>query len=114
MCIRDRGDPRFWIYNFKKYIRSGEMIYITIHNNKICIIPLVKSYFDINVISELFKSKDSPEVQECINLIKQFANKDILSVSPTKANPKDIGDTLERELNIPANSSKLADYKRCV
>lgn len=116
-CYRPKtkkGDPRFWIYNFKKYIRSGEMIYITIHNNKICIIPLVKSYFDINVISELFKSKDSPEVQECINLIKQFANKDILSVSPTKANPKDIGDTLERELNIPANSSKLADYKNLV
>ena len=35
----------------------------------------------------------------------------ILSVSPYKNSPKDVGDTLERELGILPNSKIVADYK---
>lgn len=116
-CYRPKtkkGDPRFWIYGFNKYIRSGEMIYITVYNNQVCIVPLVPHYFDIDVISNFFYTYNSSNVTDCINLIRKFANTDVLSVSPHKSNPKDIGDTLERELNIPANSSVIADYKGVV
>lgn len=108
-----KGDPRFWIYGLKKLLRFNEMIYISVYNNEICIIPLVDELFNPELISEFFESTIS-NVTECITLIKKFANTNILSVSPYTLNSKDIGDTLERELNIPSNSSKLADFKNSV
>lgn len=116
-CYRPKtkkGDPRFWIYGLKKIIRSDELVYITTYNNQVCIIPLVSHFFNINLISKFFKKKDSSNVNYCINLIREFANQDILSVSPFKLNPKDVGDTLEMRLDIPANSSKLADFRGLV
>lgn len=109
-----KGDPRLWIYGLRKLLRSGEMIYLTVYRNQVCVIPLVNNFFTKKTIVEFFKSDTSTIAVECINLIKRFARKDILSVSPTKSSPKDIGDTLERELNISPNSSKLADYKNAV
>lgn len=113
-CYRPKtkkGDPRFWIYGLKKIIRKGELIYITIYNNQVCIIPLVSHYFNIGEISNFFKNDDSSNINDCINILKKLAHQDILSVSPYKLNPKDIGDTLEREFDIPSNSSKLADFR---
>lgn len=113
-CYRPRtkkGDPRFWIYGLKKIIRNDEMLYITTFNGQVTIIPLVEHYFDIDTISKHLKNNDTSHLDECLALIRSFANQDILSVSPTKLNPKDVGDTLERELNINPNVSKLADYK---
>lgn len=116
-CYRPKtkkGDPRFWIYGLRKLLRSGEMIYLTVYNGQVCIIPLVDNYYNISTIQEFFISKSNDILIECINLIKEFANKDILSVSPYKSNPKDIGDTLERELNILPNTNKLADFKNAI
>lgn len=113
-CYRPKtkmGDPRFWIYNFKKKIRPNEMIYITIYNDKVCIIPLVDYYFNENIVNDFFKKDNCEEFYECLNLVKSISHKNIISVSPYKLNPKDIGDTLERELSILPNSSKLADFK---
>lgn len=114
-CYRPKtktGDPRFWIYGFKKKIRTDEMIYITIYKNKVCIIPLVNYYFSEDTLKNFFEEKNKPkEFYECLQLIKSISHKNILSVSPYKLNPKDIGDTLERELSILPNSSKLADFK---
>lgn len=113
-CYRPKtkmGDPRFWIYDFKKKIKSNEMIYITTYNNKVCIIPLVDHYFNENIIKSLFVKQYPKEFYECLRLIKNLFHKNILSVSPYKLNHKDIGDTLERELSILPNSSKLADFK---
>lgn len=113
-CYRPKtkkGDPRFWIYDFKKKIRPNEMIYITIYDGKVCIIPLVDYYFNEEEIKSFFSKCDTKEFFECLTLIKHLSNRNILSVSPYKLNPKDIGDTLERELNILPNSSKLADFK---
>lgn len=104
-----KGDPRFWIYNFKQIIRDNEMIYLTIYNNQICIIPLVKSLFNENLIKKFFENENS-DLNECLNLLKNIMHKNILSVSPFKSHPKDVGDTLEKCLNIKPNSDKHADF----
>ncbi|MBS6500182.1 MAG: hypothetical protein KH415_00865 [Clostridium sp.] len=106
-----KGDPRFWIYGLKKLMRSNEMIYLTTYNGQVCVIPLVDDFFNLSTIENFFSTPKTSVLNECVNLIKVFANQDILSVSPYKSNPKDIGDTLERELKISPNSSKIADFK---
>lgn len=113
-CYRPKtkkGDPRFWIYGLKKLMRNNEMVYLTTYNEQVCIIPLVDHFFDLSTIENFFVTSSNSVLNECIDLIKIFANTDILSVSPYKSNPKDIGDTLERELDISPNSSKIADFK---
>lgn len=112
-CYRPKtkmGDPRFWIYKFKEKIKPNQMIYITVYNNKVCIIPLVEHSFNEKIIKDFFKSYPK-ELYECLNIIKNLFYKNVISVSPHKLNPKDIGDTLERELDILPNSSRLADFK---
>lgn len=113
-CYRPKtkkGDPRFWIYGLKKLMRNNEMVYLTTYNGQVCVIPLVTEFFNISTIKSFFITTSSSVLDECVELIRAFANQDILSVSPYKSNPKDIGDTLERELNISPNSSKIADFK---
>ena len=107
------GDPRFCIYNLRKYIRENEMFYITVYNGDLVVIPLVDSLFDINVIKQFFNfSDENPTKEELIKLLSQLKRKGpVKSVSPFKRNPKDIGGTLERELGILPNSSKIADFK---
>lgn len=107
-----KGDPRFWIYNFKQVIRDSEMIYLTIFNNAVCIIPLVESQFNENVIRKFFMSaQDDSDLNECLSLLKNIMHQNILSVSPYKSYAKDVGDTLEKCLNIKPNSDKHADFK---
>lgn len=108
-----KGDPRFCIYNLKKYIAKDETIYLTVFNKQVIIIPLVHSLFDINIIKQFFNIKEeNPIKDELIHLLTTLKNKGpVKSVSPFKRNPKDVGDTLERELGIIPNSSKLADFK---
>lgn len=110
-----KGDPRFWIYGLKKHLRSGEMIYITTYNERVYIIPLVEHFFSLDILTNIFSNTSSNQiVDECIELVKQLANQDILSVSPYALHPRDIGDTLEYALNICPNTRTSADYKDTV
>ncbi|OVE70003.1 hypothetical protein CCS79_03050 [Clostridium diolis] len=106
-----KGDPRFWIYNFRQVIRDSEMIYLTIFNNKICIVPLVESQFNEEIIKDFFMSEeDNSDLNECLALLKDIMYKDIISVSPSKSYAKDVGDTLEKCLKMKPNSDKHADF----
>lgn len=108
-----KGDPRFCIYNFRKYIREGEMFYITVYNQELVVIPLIESLFNVAIIEEFFQAINKDSIKnELIELLITLKNKGpVKSVSPLKRNPKDIGETLERELGIIPNSSQLADFK---
>jgi len=107
-----KGDPRFWIYGLKNILQPNDMIYISYHNGKLVIIPLVEKYFSTNLLDEVFQTKSILIRQELFDqLIKLKIKGEVLSVSPFKSNPKDVGDTLERELGISPNSKVLADYK---
>jgi len=106
------GDPRFWVYDLKNYIKQYDMIYISCYKGKIIIIPLVEQLFSTHILDEVFEGERINLRKELFEQLLLIKNKGrILSVSPYKNSPKDVGDTLERELGILPNSKIVADYK---
>ncbi|WP_042476470.1 MvaI/BcnI family restriction endonuclease [Bacillus ndiopicus] len=109
------GDPRFWVYGLKKLTNAEDLIYLTTYNNQLVIIPLTGDTFNIGLIKQFFKNDQNEIKDELFELIKTLKhNGPVLSVSPEKSNPKDVGDTLERELGILPNSIKTADFKESI
>ena len=107
-----KGDPRFCIYGLKKVVRAGEMIYITVYNGQLVIIPLIVGILSEGILDTFFNHEDNEIKAELVELLKKLKSKGpVLSVSPDKSNPKDVGDTLERELGMLPNVSILADFK---
>lgn len=113
--LTKKGDPRFWIYGLKKHAQVNDLIYITIFNNELTIIPLKEDYINIQNIKHFFNfNNNSFQVikQELVQLLKEIKDEGpIISVSPYKISPKDIGETLENKLGIKANSEALPDFK---
>lgn len=107
-----KGDPRLWIYGLKSVVREGDMIFLTVYNEQLIVIPLLNHYFSIDLIKDFFGDSTEEIKRELIDLLS-FLNKrgPVLSVSPHQRFPKDVGETLERELLISPNSSVLADFK---
>ncbi len=106
------GDPRFWIYGLKKHTNADDLIYLTTYKEQLVVIPLVERAFQTELIQDFFKEEQNEIKLELFQLIKTLKDKGpVISVSPTKSNPKDVGDTLERELGILPNSLKSADFK---
>ncbi len=110
--VTKNGDPRFWVYNLNKFMRSGQLVFLTVFNDNLVIIPLVKSKFSSSLILDYFKSAESdPHFDSLINRLKEVVYDNMIeSISPYKNNPKDVGETLENALGIAANSSKNADW----
>lgn len=107
-----KGDPRFWPSRFKSIADAGDMIYLTSFNEKLVVI-LLNSNFDITFINKKFANAAiqlKREILTKINIIREKGY--VYSVSNNKKiNPKDVGDTFEREMGIQPNSSPAADYK---
>lgn len=112
-----KGDPRFWIYNLKKYCSVGDLIYFTIYDNKLLVIPLNRSYeqlkLDLETKFKLQSLLDIEIVREFIEELREIKNRGwIRSINPSgKVNPSDVGDTLEHALGIAPNNLISADYK---
>lgn len=106
------GDPRFWIYDFKKYTSTNELIYLTIFDKKIVAIPIVSIENIQNTIKDVFddiqKDKIVIRLRKELDILKSVGF--IESVSPYKRAPKDVGLTLEKFLNVKVNSLKTPDY----
>jgi hypothetical protein len=106
------GDPRFWIYDLKKYIGINQLIYLTISNNRLIAVPIqtieiiqdsVQNVFeDIEKNIIVIKLKKELEVLKSIGFIE--------SIATHSRAPKDVGLTLEKFLNIEVNSLKTPDY----
>ncbi|MCA1056967.1 MvaI/BcnI family restriction endonuclease [Rossellomorea aquimaris] len=109
-----KGDPRLWIYGLKKFIGSGDMIYITVHEGRMVVIPLTDEGFTPNSISEFFGHEEEDAIKaELILLLSGIAKEPEISVAPdrTKSAAKDVGETFEKLLGILPNSDKVADFK---
>lgn len=110
-----KGDPRFCVYGMRSLLRSGDMIFITVYKGKLVIIPLVDRLFSEEILTHYFKIETNPIKDELIELLRILKNKGpVKSVSPEKRNPKDVGDTLEREIGLLPNSNKIADFKGAI
>jgi hypothetical protein len=110
--LTKKGDPRFWVYNLNKFMSSGQLMFITVFESNIVIIPLIESLFSSNFILDYFKSTEiDPHFESLVNRLKEVIYDNVIeSISPYKSNPKDVGETLENALGIAANSSKNADW----
>ncbi|MGN2271668.1 MvaI/BcnI family restriction endonuclease [Priestia megaterium] len=108
-----KGDPRFWVYNLTSFINVGELVYLTVHDSKLIVIPLIhydnfekdiSSYFGVDAAQEV--------ITELFGLMSEVKKRGwIKSVSPYKRYPKDVGDTLEEALGIKVNNLVSADFK---
>lgn len=111
------GDPRFWIYRLSKYLQAGDLIYITIKDSEIYVIPVVEKLFNESNIEKILK-KDS-ETEDAILLeiknelikIKKMGWIKSVGVKNNGNSPKDAGETLELLIGIKANNLISADYK---
>ncbi len=112
-----KGDPRFWVYGLKKYCYVGDLIYFTVYNNKLLVIPLNKDLRDLELDLEAnFESQsllDLDIINELIDELREIKESGwIKSINPFgKVNPRDVGDTLEFKLKIPTNNLISPDYK---
>lgn len=110
-----KGDPRFCVYGMRSLLRSGDMIFITVYKGNLVIIPLVNRFFSEEILTHYFKVEANPIKDELIELLRTLKSKGpVKSVSPEKRNPKDVGDTLEREIGLLPNSNIIADYKGAI
>ena len=106
------GDPRFWIYGAGKLLTDGELIFITAVNGKLVIVPVKKNDQILNSLSSHFADRDSEILLEKIKTLCHDKLDDwIVSTSPLKSNPKDVGETFENILGITANSDNKADIE---
>jgi hypothetical protein len=106
------GDPRFWPYNLTKYVKADELIYLTIHENRLIAIP-VRDVPSINqniknVLGDPEESEVVVKLKKQLSVLRSIGN--IESISPNKRAPKDVGMTLEHFLGIKVNSLKTPDY----
>lgn len=113
-----KGDPRFWIYNLKRHAQVGELVYFTIYEGKLLAIPLNIEKEELEKMMELkFKSQkllDNEIVKELVDRLKELKSRGwIKSINPfsLKIDPRDAGETLERELGIKPNNLISADYQ---
>lgn len=107
------GDPRFWPWGFKDVVAEGTLIYVTNVKETLIIIPLTTwscSSQNLEQVHGKIES-DAYVLNELITKLKLIGHRWIRSCSPSKKNPKDIGETLETAIGIDANSLKEADYK---
>lgn len=107
-----KGDPRFWLYKLKRFVDSGTLIYLTPYKGHLMVI-ILDDDFDIAIIKEVFASEAIRLKEEILIKINEVRERGfVYSVSTKdKIDPRDVGDTFEREMEIEPNIKQTADYK---
>jgi hypothetical protein len=107
------GDPRFWPWGFKGVAEEGTLVYITNVKDKLMLIPLTLGNCSAGNLERILGPVESDiyVLNELITKLKKIGLRWVLSCSPKKKNSKDVGDTLESEIGIEVNNSRIADYK---
>lgn len=109
------GDPRIWIYDFKKYISTGTLIYFTSFQGNLVVIPLITRESLEILCPQYFGGNDDYLIlEELMQRLSIISNQWIKSISPFKSSPKDVGETLENCLGISPNSIAQADFKGAI
>ncbi len=106
------GDPRFWLYNLKKYVGENELVYLTIVQDTLIAIPLTSVKAVQGLLVQVFEDPEQERtivhMKKDLAILRQIGA--LESVSPYKRAPKDVGLTLERFLGIKVNSLRTPDY----
>ena len=108
-----QGDPRFWPSGLNKYIKEFNLVLFTIFNKRpLLVIIDLENRSKILSFCEQFlkitKNKTLIKLERELNTVK---NKGwIKSIGGNRRNDKDVGLTLENELDISPNSNTLPDY----
>ena len=88
------------------------MVYLSYFQGQLVVIPLVINHFSSETLNQVFKREEIDIRKELFSKLFILKEKGfVLSVSPDISNPKDVGETFERELGIDPNSRIMADYK---
>jgi len=107
------GDPRFWVYGLSKHVKESQLIYFTVLNRTLIVIPVSDNENQFSIFSKyIIDNSGEQEILRLLNeklkIIKEV--KWIPSVSPFKDNPKDVGDSLEAFLGIKVNNLTTPDF----
>ena len=116
--VTKKGDPRIWFYGLKKIVKPNEIISIIAYDEKLFVFNLStinlekvfseKSSKLYNLINNIYKSENNI-ANELLEKLRKISKR-----GPIKSlvqSDTGVGRTLEYELGIEMNSSKLPDYK---
>lgn len=115
--VTKKGDPRIWFSNLKKYCFPCNLLALTVAYGKIFVFnlsnpsiahSLLYGGFAADTLMQIKYAHESVAV-ELIKKIKELHDRGFLP-SVTPGDPG-VGDTLEYNLGIPRNNSKIPDYK---
>ncbi len=112
-----KGDPRFWVYGFRRRATVGDQIAVAVGSNGLLVVnlsgtdwpatlQLVEAYLAPHAIRP---SIDHPALPELLNTLRGIARGPHLP-GLLEADTS-VGRTLELALGISMNSSKQPDYK---
>jgi len=107
------GDPRFWVYALTKYAGTGNLVYFTVLNKTLIVLPFSATEGQLESFTHFAKkySGESEILTLLQNKLGQIKTDGwIESVSPYIDNPKDVGDTMEKALGIQVNNLKTPDF----
>ncbi len=112
------GDPRIWVYNLKKFVEGGDKIILILKEDTLFVfnsskISLDKALNEKNNSNEIFLFVSSLDISS--HVAKELKEK-LISIAKQgfiagKKGDKEVGEVLERNLGIKANSNKSPDYK---
>ena len=115
------GDPRFWVYGFKKLVQEEVLVYYTIYENRLIVIPLINHILFEQNLKKIFGDfYTEPIIEELLSKFQLISQRGwIESVGfPTKdkngnlkSAPKDAGETFERMFEIVSCYSKVGTPK---
>jgi hypothetical protein len=112
------GDPRIWIYSLKKIVEGGNKIILILKEDILFVfnsskISLAKVLNEKNNSNEIFLFINSFDITSHVakELKDRLINIAKLGFIEGKKGDKEVGEVLERNLGIKANSNKLPDYK---
>lgn len=109
------GDPRFWIYGFKNFVSESNLVYLSVFQGKLVVVPIIENEDFEHGLKEFFGEYKLPEkILERLRLkLGQVVSRGwIESVSAKKnKSDKDVGDTLEAALGQKVNNIQQADFE---
>lgn len=107
------GDPRFWVYKFKRHVSAGMLVYFTAFSGNLIAIPLTETEGFEYILETLFGQPDDGQyyIDALSELLQRVSGQWIPSISPNVIKPRDVGETLEKALGLNINNLASADFK---
>ncbi|MES2704076.1 MAG: MvaI/BcnI family restriction endonuclease [Bacteroidota bacterium] len=107
------GDPRFWVYKLQRLVEVGTLIYFTVLDDNLIVIPLTKNEKLEEHLNRIFPKPEDENATLLLlkaQLLKIRQGGWIRSISRHLNAPKDVGETLENFIGIPINNLKTPDF----